>query len=224
MHTYFCVASGYFTHRKTMRLIKLLRSDVAALFPLRLWEYASLNQKNGDFSKYTPDELAPILRVPPARVGRVRSALVDAGFLDRKFRLHDWHYWNAYFIEFATAEKLSRAAKARWRKERGRGDKPPPTESESKTRQGPESFTERNPSQTTAQSKGNSTPTQTLWKLKSRAESLGQLIAEHPAKDVEIYPLDGPDVRVKKKHDIAHLGKLKTELRELHEQIAGFKE
>lgn len=111
MGLYVKLKSTFWTHRKTMRLRTLIGNDALWVVP-RLWSYASDNQPDGDFSDYSPDELALLIGYN-LDAQALLQALHQAGFLvDNK--LKDWEEHNGYHASFA--ERARTAALARWSK------------------------------------------------------------------------------------------------------------
>jgi hypothetical protein len=111
MSLYVRVHCGYWTHRKTLRLVALLGPE-AVCIPIRLWCYAAQNQPDGDFSKYLAEELALLLGYQ-ACAQALLEALHKAGFLEG-MRVHGWDEHNAYHQTFS--ERARTAARARWDK------------------------------------------------------------------------------------------------------------
>lgn len=103
--------SGFWTHRKTMRLRASI-GDAALWVPPRLWNYAAQNQPDGNFSDYTATELAMLLGYQ-ADAQALLQALQQVGFMDG-MQIHDWHEHNGYHATFAARAK--KAAAARWKK------------------------------------------------------------------------------------------------------------
>lgn len=111
---YIRVMTGFYTHRKTVRLFAKIGSD-AFWLPLRIWAYCAENQPDGDLSGYGADELAMLV----AYKGDACSMLValkDCGFMDSEGMVHDWKEHNGYHEKFSVRAKT--AAKARWEQER----------------------------------------------------------------------------------------------------------
>ena len=104
------VQTSFWTHRKTMRLRARL-GDVALWLPPRLWSYAAENQPDGDFTKYSAEELAMLVGCLTDAQAMLQ-ALQDSGFMDG-MKIHDWHEHNGYHEKFA--ERAKKAAAARWK-------------------------------------------------------------------------------------------------------------
>jgi uncharacterized phage protein (TIGR02220 family) len=109
---YVRVMTGFYTHRKTVKLKIKLGSD-AYWIPPRLWAYAAENQADGNLSAYSSEELAELLGCPSyAKV--MLQALKDSGFVDESGMIHDWADHNGYHDRFS--ERAKKAAAARWSK------------------------------------------------------------------------------------------------------------
>ena len=106
--------TGFYTHRKTIRLASKIGPD-AYWLPPRIWAYCAENQPDGDLSGYQADELAMLV----AYKGDASSMLValkDCGFMDLDGMIHDWIEHNGYHEKYSTRAKT--AAAARWSKEK----------------------------------------------------------------------------------------------------------
>lgn len=110
MSLFIRVQTSFWTHRKTMRLRARL-GDVALWLPPRLWSYAAENQPDGDFTKYSAEELAMLVGCSTDAQAMLQ-ALQDSGFMDG-MKIHDWHEHNGYHEKFA--ERAKKAAAARWK-------------------------------------------------------------------------------------------------------------
>lgn len=114
---YLNIDEGFFSHPKTLRLQRLLGSDTGEAFLVRLWIYCCRYFKSGVFSQGDDGmiELAVDWRGDP---GRLVSALVESGFLDRNaegtLSLHDWMHWTGWDM----VRQERRETKALARKER----------------------------------------------------------------------------------------------------------
>ena len=111
---YIRVMTGFYTHKKTVRLRIKLGSD-AFWIPPRLWAYAAENQPDGDLSSYTSEELAELIGCPKYATSMLQ-ALKDSGFVEESGMIHDWGEHNGYHEKFSARAK--KAADARWAKER----------------------------------------------------------------------------------------------------------
>ena len=120
---YIRVMTSFYTHRKTVKLRIRFGSD-AFWIPPRLWAYAAENQPDGDFSKYTSEEIAELIGCP-SNAKTMLQALKDCGFIDENGFLHDWKEHNGYHDKFAS--RARNAALARWSKEKS----PVPSKEES---------------------------------------------------------------------------------------------
>ena len=109
MSLYIRVQNSFWTHRKTIRL-KARLGDAAMWIPPRLWSYAADNQPDGDFSNYSPEEIALLIGCS-LEASSMLQALQDVGFMDG-MQIHDWHEHNGYHEKFAARAKI--AAEARW--------------------------------------------------------------------------------------------------------------
>ena len=121
---YIRLRTGFFTHRKTIRLRSMIGDD-AYWIPPRLWAYAAENQPDGDMSSFSSEELALLLGCDKHATS-IREALLKAGFLDANYTIHNWLEHNGYHAAFK--QRAKEAAKARWEKKRKKpsGDPPPP--------------------------------------------------------------------------------------------------
>lgn len=115
MALYVRVFNSFYNHRKTLRLSAVIGND-AFWIPPRLWAYAAESQPDGEFSNYSPSEIAKLIGYlgdPQALL----QALLQAGFLDRDpLRIHDWHEHNSYHSSYA--DRARKANEARWAKHR----------------------------------------------------------------------------------------------------------
>lgn len=115
---YIRVKTGFYTHRKTVRLKITLGTD-AYWIPPRLWSYAAENQPDGDLSKFTADEIAELIGFrgnAKCNAQAMLEALKKCGFIDESGMIHDWNEHNGYHERFA--ERAKKAAAARWSKEK----------------------------------------------------------------------------------------------------------
>ena len=113
MSLYVRLQSSFWTHRKTLRLRAAI-GEAAFWIPPRLWSYAADNQPDGDFSDYTPEEIALLLGYP-SNAQAMLQALQQAGFLEG-MKIHDWQEHNGYHSTFSNRART--AANARWDKEK----------------------------------------------------------------------------------------------------------
>jgi hypothetical protein len=138
---YIRVRTNFYTHKKTLRLRRLIGND-AYWLPPRLWAYAAENQPDGDLSGYTSDELAELLGYSghatsnaQCNASSMLKAMQDAGFVDPDLKIHDWQEHNGYHEKFA--QRARNAANARWEKEKGAENLPQtPSEIEIGNRKG----------------------------------------------------------------------------------------
>ena len=112
MSLYIKFFTTFWSHRKTMRLVDILGNDGFWIAP-KLWCYAATHQPDGDFSGYTDGELNLLLGYPKDSPS-IRQAMLQAGFMDEGYMLHDWEKHNSCHVMFA--ERARTAAKARWQK------------------------------------------------------------------------------------------------------------
>ena len=112
MSLYVRVRNSFWTHRKTLRLRAKI-GDAAFWVPPRLWACAADNQPDGDFSDYSPEEIATLIGYS-ADASSMLRALQQTGFMDGK-AIHDWQEHNGYHSTFS--ERAKKAADARWLKE-----------------------------------------------------------------------------------------------------------
>jgi len=113
MSLYIRVLTGFYTHRKTLRLRAALGDD-GFWIPPRLWSYAAEHQPDGIFKDYSAEEIA--VGIGYGKDANVMlEALTKAGFMDlRPLRIHDWREHNGYH-EFYAA-RARKAAETRWQK------------------------------------------------------------------------------------------------------------
>ena len=111
---YICVSCGFFSHRKTLRLVSMI-GERAFFIPPRLWAYAAMNQRNGNFSDYTATDYELILGLPTGDGEQVSKALREVKFITDKGRIHDWKFWNKFFT--TSPERFKKAARERYRQE-----------------------------------------------------------------------------------------------------------
>jgi hypothetical protein len=110
---YVKVFTGFYTHRKTLRL-KTALGDDAYWIPPRLWAYAVESQPDGIFENYSADEIATLISYK-GDASRMLQALLKVGFMDDSpLRIHDWIEHNEYHATFKNRAK--NAALARWSK------------------------------------------------------------------------------------------------------------
>jgi len=110
MSLYIKLSTGYFNHRKTMRLKARLGETAYWIMP-KLWTYAADNQPDGDFSGYTPQEMAIILGYNDD-ASSMLQAMIDVGYMDKDMGLHNWARRNEYHDTYS--KRAKKAAKARW--------------------------------------------------------------------------------------------------------------
>jgi hypothetical protein len=110
MSLYVRVDSSFWTHRKTLRLRTLI-GESALWIPPRWWSYAANNQPDGDFGDYSDQELSMLLGYQ-GDAQALRQALLQAGFMDKDGKIHDWLEYNGYHSSFA--DRARKAARARW--------------------------------------------------------------------------------------------------------------
>lgn len=110
---YIRVLTGFYTHRKTIRLVSKIGSDAFWLVP-RIWAYAAENQADGDLSGYAPEELAVLVGYSKDAIIMLQ-ALKDCGFIDLDGMIHGWLEHNGYHQKYS--ERAKKAAAARWNKE-----------------------------------------------------------------------------------------------------------
>ena len=115
---YIRVLTGFYTHKKTIRLKIKLGAD-AFWIPPRIWAYAAENQPDGDLSAYSSEELAELIGFASnarCNAQAMLQALKDSGFIEESGMIHDWHEHNGYHKSFS--ERAKKAAAARWSKEK----------------------------------------------------------------------------------------------------------
>lgn len=104
--------TGFYSHRKTVRLFAKLGND-AFWLPPRIWAYSAENQPDGNLSGYQPEELAMLVGYK-GHATSMLQALKDCGFIEEDGTIHDWKEHNGYHEKFSVRAKT--AAKARWSK------------------------------------------------------------------------------------------------------------
>lgn len=114
MSLYVRLQTNYWSNRKTIRLQALI-GESAFWVPPRLWCYAADNQPDGNFSKYSAQELALLIGYS-SNAQAMLEALQQAGFLTENMVLHDWEEHNGYHKTFSDRAKA--AADTRWERER----------------------------------------------------------------------------------------------------------
>ncbi len=111
---YIRVKTGFYTHKKTVRLKIALGND-AYWIPPRLWAYAAENQPDGDISSYSAEEIAELVGCS-SNAQAMLQALKNSGFVDESGMIHDWEEHNGYHKSFS--DRAKKAASARWTKEK----------------------------------------------------------------------------------------------------------
>lgn len=111
---YIRVMTGFYTHRKTVRLLSKIGTEAYSL-PPRVWAYCAENQPDGDLSSYQSEELS-VLVAYKGDASSMLVALKDCGFIDLDGKIHDWKEHNGYHEKYS--ERAKTAAEARWAKER----------------------------------------------------------------------------------------------------------
>ena len=111
---YIRVKTGFYTHKKTIRLKIKLGLD-AFWLPPRLWAWAAENQPDGDLSGYSAEEIAELVGYT-SNAQAMLQALKICGFVDENGTIHDWQEHNGYHQTFSIRAKA--AAAARWNKEK----------------------------------------------------------------------------------------------------------
>ena len=109
---YIRIMTGFYTHRKTVKLRIRFGKDAYWIVP-RLWAYAAENQPDGDMSKYSSEELAELLGCS-SNASVMLQALKECGFIDENGFIHDWDFHNGYHERYSARAK--KAAEARWSK------------------------------------------------------------------------------------------------------------
>lgn len=113
---YIKLFTGFYTHRKTLRLRAALGDD-AYWIPPKLWAYAAENQPDGIFKDYSAAEIASLIgyNSPSRDASSMLQALLQAGFMDDKpLRIHDWREHNGFHQVFS--DRARKASAARWSK------------------------------------------------------------------------------------------------------------
>ena len=107
---YIRVMTGFYTHRKTVKLRSKIGQD-ANWIPPRLWAYAAENQPDGDLAGYSSEEISELIGCPKYATS-ILQALKDCRFVDESGMIHDWNEHNGYHQKFS--ERAKKAAAARW--------------------------------------------------------------------------------------------------------------
>lgn len=110
MSLYVRVMTGFWNHRKTLRL-RAAMGDAALWLPIRMWCYAAENQPDGCFEQYSAEELAMLMGYL-GNASCMIQALQAVGFLDG-MKIHDWEEHNGFHQTFSSRAK--KAADARWK-------------------------------------------------------------------------------------------------------------
>lgn len=116
MSLFIRVQTNFWNHRKTLKLRSLIGESALWIVP-RLWSYAAENQPDGDFSKYSAEELALLLGYT-GNAQAMLQALQTSGFIEG-MAIHDWEEHNGYHRVFS--ERARKAANARWTGEEKKG-------------------------------------------------------------------------------------------------------
>jgi hypothetical protein len=111
---YIRLMTGFYTHRKTLRLKARLGNDAYWVVP-RIWSYCAENQPDGDLKDYTAQEIAMLVAYE-GDANAMLEALKCCGFIDDDGRIHDWFDHNGYHKRYSDRAKT--AASARWGKEK----------------------------------------------------------------------------------------------------------
>lgn len=128
MSLYVRLFTGFWSHRKTMRLRALLGDD-AYWVPVRLWSYAAEHQHDGCFKDYSAQELAMLLGYNKDAQAMLQ-ALHQAGFMVDGC-IHDWDQHNGFHSKFS--ERAKKAANERWKKKEKNQKKEENTEKDTDT-------------------------------------------------------------------------------------------
>ena len=158
---YIRVMTGFYSHRKTVKLRIKLGLD-AFWIPPRLWAYAAENQPDGDLSGYTSEELAELLGCS-RHAQAMLQALKDSGFVDENGMIHDWSEHNGYHKSFSLRAK--KAAEARWAKEKS--PRPPKEETGNRTVERGDKHCPSNAPSINGHQKPNLSPTERIGKEKA---------------------------------------------------------
>lgn len=119
MSLYIRLSTNFFSHVKTLRLRAAIGND-ALWIPPRLWVYAAEHRPDGNLSDFTADELAMLVGYS-GDAQALLKALLKACFLDADpLRIHGWAEHNGFHQAFA--DRASKAAKARWKRQEKTGD------------------------------------------------------------------------------------------------------
>lgn len=110
------IDEGYLDHPKTLDLCGRLQDSRAALYPIRLWQWACRSAKSGKLGKISAWAIEKAIDYE-AKDGRCFEAMVGAGFIDRdadgNCEIHDWMKHTGGAIkrmdEAAEKKKLYRA-------------------------------------------------------------------------------------------------------------------
>lgn len=129
---YIRVKTGFYTHRKTIRLMNLIGKD-AYWVPVRLWSYCAENQPDGNLSSYTPQEMAMLIAYDKDACSML-EALKSCGFIDSDMTIHGWFEHNGYHKKYSDRAKT--AALARWSGKESVPHTPPKKDSKKKEESG----------------------------------------------------------------------------------------
>ena len=110
---------NYFSHKKTRRLVDLLRKG-AEVLPIKLWVYCGrTHARDGRLTRYTEQDIEKIVEWWGPR-GACVAALIEAGFLKQTKTGFTVVNWTKHQRHFALYEDRARnAANARWARSRG---------------------------------------------------------------------------------------------------------
>jgi len=105
------VFTGFYEHRKTRQLRRILGTD-ALWIPPRLWAFAAEHEPAGDFDGYSPEDIAEAISYK-GDASSMLQALKKVGFMDDDpLRIHNGEAHNRYHKMFS--ERAKKAANARW--------------------------------------------------------------------------------------------------------------
>lgn len=115
---YLNIDLDYFHHPKTLILESELGGHRATLIPIKLWAHTGkYHSEDGFLRGYSPASLAKAVDFDHRDAEKIITALIKAGFIEKKkdgYLVHDWNEHNGHLALFR--ERAKNAANARWNK------------------------------------------------------------------------------------------------------------
>lgn len=115
---YLNIDLDYFHHPKTLILESELGGHRATLIPIKLWAHTGkYHSEDGFLRGYSPASLAKAVDFDHRDAEKIITALIKAGFIEKKkdgYLVHDWNEHNGHLALFRERAKI--AAEARWNK------------------------------------------------------------------------------------------------------------